>query len=167
MCVHVCLHTHTPVLKKLRREPCVSNTFSEFFHAHTLLHFRCKISKLIKITTISTCSLSFPLFVSTSFIHFQRSNLYMRSCSKRTWQTQGKKIFCWRSFCIQKDHQSFMCFDWERAERCLDNSWGYCALLSTISTAEVAESRSTSCWPFAPDYQPLFRTAEQANSGRV
>lgn len=74
---------------------------------------------------------------------------------------KARKLPCSR-FWIQRGHQSFRCSDWERADQCLDNSWGYCLLLSTISTAKVAESRSTSWWTFClhtPDYQPLLRTA--------
>lgn len=162
--VNVCasMSVLTLVLKRLRCESCLSKTLIEFLYAHTLLYFRCRISKSTKITTISRSILSFPPFVYTSFTHFKRSNLYQRSCSKRTWHTQGKKTFPCSRFWIQRGHQSFRCSDWERADQCLDNSQGYYLLLWTISTAEVAESRSTSWWTFClhtPDYQPLLRTA--------
>lgn len=66
MCVHEYLYTHL-VLKTLRCEPCLSNTFSEFLYAHTLLHFRCRMSELIKITMVSKSRVFLCLSAQASF----------------------------------------------------------------------------------------------------
>lgn len=92
--VCVCMSVQTLALKKLRCEPCVSNTFSECYslYAHTLLHFRCRIRKWTKITTISKSSLSFPS-VYTSFIHFKRSNLYRKVAVSEHNTLKARKLF--------------------------------------------------------------------------